>query len=160
MGPVRRVAVTLLAAALLVAGCSDPQPALTKQGDPLGALEALADCQGTPAAEGEAPEGLLLPEGAVIQKVTPQGPLVNVTAYVPLTPVQFEQSYRELDVEILISENEIYEAEMLVSDGTHRNFLKAAALCKNGSSVLAVVAPEVDAEGLPVPQQAAATPTP
>ena len=158
MGSVRCAAVAV--ALLVLAGCSDPEPALTKQGDPLGALEALADCQGMPAGDAEAPEGLLLPEGAVIQKVSPQGPLVNVTAYVPLTPVQFEQTYREMDVEILIAENEIYESELLVSDGTHRNFLKAAALCKKGSSVLAVVAPEVDAEGLPVPQRAAATPTP
>lgn len=147
-----RTAAAVVAAVLAVAGCSDPQPALTREGDPLGPLEALGDCQGTPAEEGEAPEGLLLPDEATIQRVTPQGPLVNVTAYVPMTPVQFEQSYRDLDVEILISENEIYESEMLVSDGTHRNFLKAAALCKEGSSVLAVVAPEVDAEGLPVPQ--------
>ena len=156
MGPLRSAAAFV--ALLVVAGCSDPEPALTRQGDPLGPLEALAECEGTPAADGEAPEGLILPEGAVIQKVTPQGPLVNVTAYVPLTPVQFEQTYRDLDVEILISENEVYEAEMLVSDGTHRNFLKAAALCRQGSSVLAVVAPEVDAEGLPVPQNAPATP--
>jgi hypothetical protein len=152
MAHVRTAAVAVAALAMLA--CGDPQPELTEQGDPLGPLEALADCEGLPAAEGEAPDGLMLPDGAIIQKVTPQGPLVNVTAYVPMTPVQFEQTYRELDVEILITENEIYEAELLVSNGTHRNFLKAAALCKEGSSVLAVVAPEVDAEGLPVPQRA------
>lgn len=157
MGSLRTVAVAV--ALLAVVGCSDPEPQVTDRGDPLGQLEALADCQDPPAAQGEAPEGLMLPEGAVIQKVTPQGPLVNVTAYVPMTPVQFEESYRELGVEILISENEIYEAEMLVSDGSHRNFLKAAALCKKGSSVLAVVAPEVDAEGLPIPQNAPTPPT-
>jgi hypothetical protein len=146
-----------IAAAVAVLGmlaCSAAEPALTEQGDPLGPLEALADCEGLPAADGEPPEGLMLPDGAIIQKVSPQGPLVNVTAYVPMTPVQFEQTYRDLDVEILITENEIYEAELLVSNGTHRNFLKAAALCKEGSSVLAVVAPEVDADGLPVPQRA------
>lgn len=150
MGPLR--AAVIVVAGLGILACSDPQPALNRQGDPLGPLEALSDCEGLPAAGGEAPQGLLLPDGAVIQKVTPQGPLVNVTAYVPMTPVQFEQTYRDLGVEILITENEIYEAELLVSDGTHRNFLKAAALCKEGSSVLAVVAPEVDAEGLPIPQ--------
>lgn len=143
---------SLAAAVLALVACSDEQPALNAQGDPLGPLEALAECDAAPDPGGEAPDGLLLPDDAVIQNVTPQGPLVNVTAYVPMTPVQFEQVYRELDVEILISENEIYEAELLVSDGRHRNFLKAAALCKQGSSVLAVVAPEVDAEGLPVPQ--------
>jgi hypothetical protein len=152
MGSVRGAAVAVALLALLA--CGDPQPQLNERGDPLGPLEALADCEGLPAAEGEAPDGLLLPDGAIIQKVTPQGPLVNVTAYVPMTPVQFEQTYRDLGVEILITENEIFEAELLVSDGTHRNFLKAAALCKEGSSVLAVVAPEVDAEGLPVPQRA------
>lgn len=150
MGPLRTAAVAV--ALLAVTACSEPTPELTRQGDPLGPLEALADCEAAPPAEGEAPEGLLLPEEAVIQNVTPQGPLVNVTAYVPMTPVQFQQTYEDLGVDILLSENEVYEAELLVSDGTHRNFLKAAALCKEGSSVLAVVAPEVDAEGLPVPR--------
>lgn len=149
-----RIAIVVAAMLLPPLACSETEPALNDQGDPLGPLEALADCGPPPDSEGEAPEGLVLPDDAVIQKTTPQGPLVNVTAYVPMTPVQFEQVYRELDVEILISENEIFEAELLISDGTHRNFLKAAALCKEGSSVLAVVAPEVDAEGLPVPQGA------
>lgn len=150
MGLMRTAATAV--AALAFIGCSDPQPEVTRQGDPVGPLEALPDCDAPPAPDGEAPEGLLLPDDAVIQNVTPQGPVVNVTAYVPMTPVQFQQVYEDLDVDILISENEIYEAELLVSNGTHRNFLKAAALCKEGSSVLAVVAPEVDAEGLPVPQ--------
>ena len=148
----------VLAAMLVLVACSDPQPAVNAKGDPMGPLEALADCDQTPAANGEAPEGLLLPDGAVIQDVTPQGPLVNVTAYVEMTPVQFQQTYDDRGLEILVSENEIFEAELLVSDGKYRNFLKAAALCKKGSSVLAVVAPEVDAEGLPVPQGGGASP--
>lgn len=148
----------VLAAMLALVACSDPQPAVNGKGDPMGPLEALADCEQTPTADGQAPEGLLLPEGAVIQDVTPQGPLVNVTAYVEMTPVEFQQTYDDLDLEILVSENEIFEAELLVSDGEYRNFLKAAALCKRGSSVLAVVAPEVDAEGLPIPQGGAASP--
>ena len=124
-------------------------------------LAALPACASAPAATRGDVEGLILPEGSVITKVTPQKPLVNVNAYVPLTPAAFEASFRDIDdVTILFSENEIYEAEMLISDGTHRNFHKATATCQRGSNVLAVVAPEVDAAGLPLPSRATATPIP
>ena len=64
------------------------------------------------------------------------------------------------DITVLLSENEVYEAELLVTNGKHRTFLKATATCAKGSQVLAVVAPEIAAKGLPVPQRATATPTP
>jgi hypothetical protein len=158
--PLPRAAAVLLAV-VLAGGCGQPEPALTAQGDPLGPLEALPECEAPPSPSADAPEGLVLPDSAVVQQVTPQDPLVNVTAYVPMTPVQFEQAYAELDgIEILITENEVYEAELLISNGTHRNFFKAAATCSQGSAIIAVVAPEVDAEGLPVPAQATASPAP
>jgi hypothetical protein len=124
-------------------------------------LGALPACASPPAAVPAEVEGLVLPEGSIITKVTPQKPLVNVNAFVPLTPAAFEVSFREIDdVTILFSENEIYEAEMLISNGTFRNFHKATATCQRGSTVLTVVAPEVDAEGLPLPSRATATPIP
>lgn len=102
----------------------------------------------------------MLPAGSVVNSVTEQKPLVTVIAFVPLTPIEFEAAYPEMDgIEVLVTENEIYEAELLVSNGTHRNFLKATATCSTGSNLVAVVAPEVDAEGLPLPQ-GAATPRP
>ena len=135
-----------------------PQPTI----DPLGPLAALPDCPSPPAGRDERVAGLALPDGSVLTAVQPQDPLTTVQALVPLTPAQFEAYYADrADLEVLITENEVYEAELLVSDGSHRNFLKATATCSTGSQVLAVVAPEVDAEGLPIPQGAAtATPAP
>ena len=147
----------MLACLLLVAvgACSSaPPPADTR--DPTGPLEALAECPAPAPAITEGVQGLILPEGALVQQVTPSDPLTNIAAYVEMTPVEFEQYYRNRDgIEVLVGENEIYEAEMLVSDGTHRNFLRATAVCRRGVQIVGVVAPEVDAEGLPVPQGAA-----
>ena len=133
-----------------------PQPTIAA----LGPLLALPECPSLPAGLPEEVAGLLLPDDSIITAVQPQDPLTTVQSFVPLTPVQFEAHYADrAGIEVLLTENEVYEAELLVSDGSHRNFLKATATCSTGSQVLAVVAPEVDAEGLPIPQ-GAGTPTP
>lgn len=137
-------------------GEATPQPT----DDAFGPLHALPDCPSPPPGRPDEVAGLLLPEGSVVTTVQPQDPLTTVQSFVPLTPVQFEAHYADrAGIEVLVSENEVYEAELLISDGSHRNFLKATASCSTGSQVLAVVAPEVDAEGLPLPQ-GGATPAP
>ena len=153
--------LSALLCAVALASCGEP-PAAAPQGevDPLAPLEALPACPAAPAPLREGVKGLIVPRRTIIQKVEAQKPLVNVTAFVPMTPAQFEATYKAMTgIEILISENEIYEAELLVSDGSYRNFIKATATCSTGSQLVVVVAPEVDAEGLPVPQ-GAATATP
>lgn len=156
---------TLTAASMLavlaLAACGNGDAAPVEQGDPTGPLEALPACAQPPEPTTDEVRGLLLPEGAVVTSVQEQGPVTNVTGYVRMTPVAFEKYYADGDLNVLISENEIYEAELLVSDGEFRNFFKATATCRDGADVLVVVAPEVDAEGLPVPQGLdAATPAP
>ncbi len=155
----RRAAFACAAAALLSA-CSDggPAPASQATNDP---LSALPPCATAPAGVDEDVDGLLLPDAAVTTQVTRQDPLVNVSGYVAMTPEALQLSYADRDdIEVLLSENEIFEAELLISDGDHRNFIKATATCQQGSQVLVVVAPEVDAAGLPVPQGAGAPPPP
>lgn len=160
----RRLCALVLA--LAVAACGSGQPAATStSGGPTGAgpLAALPECTSPPARRPDIDKvrGLSLPDGSVITNVTQQDPLVTVLAFVPLTPAQFEAAYPNMDsIEVLITENEVFEAELLVSNGEYRNFFKATATCQNGSNVLAVVAPEVDAEGLPVPQRATPAPSP
>lgn len=162
MWPHRVLVVVALSVGL--AGCADPpsaQPQPTPQATADGQLAGLPDCPPPPAASGDQVEGLTAPADTVVTGVQEQQPLTNVTGYSPMTPAQFEASFRTMDdVTILLSENEVFEAELLVTNGTHRTFLKATATCKQGSSVLAVVAPEVDAEGVPLPRGATATPTP
>ena len=164
----------MLAAAVLLAGltaCANqpavqptPAPTPTPAAVPTAVgseLTGLPDCPSPPPASGETVEGMTAPAGTIVTKVVQQDPLTNVNGYVAMTPAQFEGSFRALEeITILLSENEIYEAELLVTNGTHRTFFKATAICKRGSTLLAVVAPEVDAEGLPLPQRATATPAP
>ena len=159
----------MLAAAVLLAGltaCANqpavqPPPAAAVPTAGGSELTALADCPSPPPASVDTVEGMTAPPGTVVTKVVQQDPLTNVNGYVPMTPAQFEASFRTLEeVTILLSENEVYEAELLITNGTHRTFFKATATCRRGSTLLAVVAPEVDAEGLPLPQRATATPAP
>ncbi len=151
-GATRVAAGALLAAlAVLAPGCSQPPPFDVTSPAPLTALPA---CEAPPAAaaDGEV-AGLVLPEGGIVTGVEPGTPLTSVTAYVGATPIALRQQLEARgDLEMLISEDEVYEAELLVSDGSYRTYLKATAVCAEGSTLLAVVAPELDAAGLPIPQ--------
>jgi hypothetical protein len=144
--------LVLLAALLLAAACAPGGGEATPTFDPTGPLQALPPCQTPPPAADADVDGIVLPEGAVITEVTPQGPVTQVTGFAPLTPVQIEVAIQEReDLEILQLENEIFEAEGLVSNGTHRTYLKATAICDRGSQFIAVVAAEVSAQALPSP---------
>ena len=140
-------------AALLAAACAaSGVPAAQQTPDYSGPLTALLACEAPPEGTGEVVKGLIAPEGIIVIDVRVQKPLTNVTAYIEQTPIQFEAAYTKMaDISILSSENEIFEAEMLISDGKYRNFLKAAAACDQGSQLLIVIAPEIAAKDLPTP---------
>lgn len=145
---------------LLLIGCgdADSQTGFDPNEPPTGPLTALSECGALPApAEVPVPDGAQLPDGAVVTSSLEQGPLVNVTAEVHTTPVNIRLAYEARDdLELIVVEDEVFEAELLVSDGTHRTYIKASATCQTGSTVLAVVAPENDDAPLPVPSAAAA----
>ena len=145
--------LSLVLAALVVAACADSGvPAAQQTPDLAGPLQALPPCEAPPEGTGEVVKGLIAPEGIIVTDVRVQKPLTNVTAYIEQTPVQFEAIYTKMpDITILSSENEIFEAEMLISDGKYRNYFKAAAACNQGSQLLIVIAPEIAAKDLPTP---------
>lgn len=149
----------VLAAALVAClGCG-PEPISPLDADPDDPLAALPPCEDPPAGSGEEVAGIELPEDAVVTEVTEGQPLTTVLGYSSRTPVQIRRDYAERDdLEIFFIEDEIYESEALLGNGTHRTYMKARAVCDRGSRLLLVVAPELDAAGLPVPTQA--TPTP
>ena len=150
-----RRAGAAIAAALLV-GCGGEEPIPPSAAIPTGPLVALPECGPPPPPSGGPVEGLIVPTGFVTTSVTPQGPLTQVTGWVPLTPVQVEVDLGAAEgVTVLSLENEIYEAEALLSRGGFRTYLKAAAMCQTASTLVAVVAREVEASGLPVPTGAA-----
>ncbi len=52
----------------------------------------------------------------------------------------------------LTLEDEVFEAEVLFASGPRRVYVRALAVCDRGSQLLAVVAPNPEARGLPMPQ--------
>jgi hypothetical protein len=145
------VALVAVAAAWAggLAACGGPpaQDALT------GPLTAFPSCQGQPTVPAAEPvAGMATPRGIVLLQSSAQGPVRNAVGYVERTPVQIRIEYeRRDDLELLHSEDEVFESELLVSDGTHRTFVRATAICDRGSNVLMVVAPEGEEQGLPEP---------
>lgn len=68
--------------------------------------------------------------------------LIEVHGYIATTPIRVRQFYeREPDLTILDLEDEIVEAEVLVERGAHRTYMKANAVCSDGSTILAMVGP-------------------
>ena len=159
--------VTVLLVGLLTTACTST-PTFDPNQPATGPLVALPDCEDSPVASAAGadggtgdeqgpdgitlPDGIALPEGTVPSQAVPQGPITTVTGYVPVTPVNVRLGFeaRE-DLEAIIIEDEVFEAEVLVSDATHRTYVKATAICATGSTVTAMVAAELDAQGLPVP---------
>lgn len=162
----RLAAVLLLAAACGDAATPpDAQATATRPANPasvdpalLSPLTALGPCPSpAPADAGlTRPEGLYLPPGAAVTKITETGPLTNVQGYVGMTPIQIRVDYASQDsLEVLQLEDEGFESEALLTDGEHRLFIKAQAICDQGSVFAAVLAPENAAAAVPVPTGAA-----
>ncbi|MBW3664085.1 MAG: hypothetical protein KY469_13375 [Actinobacteria bacterium] len=145
--------------AIALTGCGGDDTMQANLADvPTGPLTGLPPCGEAPEPLAEPPEveGLVLPEGAEITQVTETAPLTNVTAYVERTPVQIRLELEaDPELEILVSEDEVLEAELLVTDGEHRTFVKARAICDRASVVVGVVAPEEASDVVPVPTGAA-----
>lgn len=156
--------------AMAVAGCSAPVPSAAPTGPPVGSasavagsidpqllqpLAALGPCELSPSpvpASERSVAGLHLPPEAIVVEVQDAGPATNVRGYVPMTPVQLRVHYqRRDDLRKLLVEDEIRESEVLATDGTYRQFVKAQAVCRLGSLFVAVIAPESAADAVPTP---------
>lgn len=127
------------------------------------AFAALPPCQALPEAVDEtAADIALLPE-AVVTAVDKLGPLVSVRGFIGMTPVAVHEAYDSRDddaLEVIISENEVFEVEILAARGDHRTFLRGRAVCSEGTEFQAVVVSEEDADRLPIPAGAAASRAP
>ena len=156
-----RPVVAALAAGLLIAGCatspaSAPAPTDVPGGPDVSALPPCEE-QPSPPALPEVP-GLTLPEEAVVFFVQEVGTLTQVQGVVELQPVDVRAYYEGRDdLDVLAVEDEVFEAEILFSDGTWRTFVKAQVLCATGSNFTATVGSEEDAAAVPTP---AGTPQP
>lgn len=153
----------LACGAAISVGCSGGAPGVAGTDDPVTApsgvdpailepLQAYGPCEDEPVggSDGTAVEGLHLPDDAVITSTAATGAATSVQGYVPWTPVQLRVWFQQqADLEILEIEDEVFESEALVSDGTHRMFVKAQAVCELGSMLVARVAPESAPDAVP-----------
>jgi hypothetical protein len=104
----------------------------------------------SPGREVSKVRGLLLPQKTIVYSVRRQGPITTVQGFVPMNPVQVREYYeKDPDIQIIVSEDEFVESELLFSNGNVRNFVKARASCREGSDIVTVIARELTA--LPAP---------
>ena len=105
------------------------------------------------------PPGAVMPPTARLTAVRDQLPLVQLNGYVESTPVAVREWIEsQPDLTVVVSEDEGYESELLVTDGTWRTFVKARAVCAEGSLLAEVIAPEDSAAALPTPAGSPAPP--
>ncbi|TDC49727.1 hypothetical protein E1212_17340 [Jiangella ureilytica] len=151
------VAVAALTAimALTLAGCGSSGDDPAGPGDPGDAMLAnLPSCDRVPLDE--APEtddtvdGLVLPDGARVTSVVEQGALVTVEGSIRMTPLDLRADYESRsDIELLRIEDEVFETEVLLQSQGRRMYLRATALCADGTALMAVVGPDSEDAGLP-----------
>ncbi|MEO3745488.1 hypothetical protein [Plantactinospora sp. B5E13] len=151
-----RARVCLVAVALLgLAGCGGGSAQTPTAGDRGQAMLAnLPSCDRVPMDAGREVSGevtgLVLPAGARVTSTVPQGALTTVEATVRMTPLDVRAHYQgRTDVEVLNVEDEIFESEVLLRAGQRRMYLRATALCADGTALTAVVGPDSDDAGLP-----------
>lgn len=94
--------------------------------------------------------GLILPDGATVTSVVEQGRLTTVEATIRMTPLDVRTFYQnDAGVDVLRAEDEVFESEVLVRAQQRRMYLRATALCADGTALTAVVGPDTDDAGLP-----------
>lgn len=142
-------AATLLA---LLAGCGGGAQA--PSGGNRDLLANLPSCDRVPLDQ--EPEvtadvpGLVLPDGARVTSVVEQGALTSVEATVRMSPLDVRAHYEQrTDIDLLRVEDEIFETEVLARTQDRRMYLRAGALCADGTTLTAMVGPDTDDAGLP-----------
>lgn len=141
---------------LLAAGCSgSPSPSGGQPGINPGAADPYARlpaCR-TPEGSGRSTVETVLPPGAVVTSSQSEGPVTTVTGFVAMTPVQVRAFYERDQTRLTVrqAEDEIYEAEVFGAVGQLRQFIKATAICRDGSQLMAVAARGRAASAVPTP---------
>lgn len=141
----------LVAVVPLVAACGGAEPA-GDRGDAM--LANLPSCDRVPLDEASEVStdvsGLVLPDGARVTSVVEQDAMVSVEGTVRMTPLDLRADYEARDdVELLRVEDEVFETEVLLRSAGRRMYLRATALCADGTSLMAVVGPDSEDAGLP-----------
>jgi hypothetical protein len=117
-------------------------------------LANLPSCDRVPLDE--APEvdadvtGLVLPDDARLTSVLEQGSLTSVDGTIRMTPLDLRADYENRsDLDVVRIEDEIFETEVLIRADGRRMYLRATALCADGTALTAVVGPDSEDADLP-----------
>ena len=98
------------------------------------------------------PPGSVMPPTARLTAVRAEPPLTQLNGYVESTPAEIREWIEaQPDLEVVMSVDNGDESELLVTDGTWRTFVKARAVCADGSLLAEVIAPEGSDAVLPTP---------
>ena len=141
----------MLLAAALLAGCggesarpaASPPPAGSAASPPPAGAAVPRGC------EKAKPETVITePIAGLVAPLTPvqfeaaekTGSAIRARGFVALEPGAFVAEFRaRTDVQLLFSENEGFDAEVLVAAGATQTFYKLTQACDGGSEVVAVV---------------------
>jgi hypothetical protein len=148
-----RACVLALAALVALVGCGGTE-ASGEADRGRGLLSNLPSCDrvslGERAGASADVTGLVLPEGATVTSVVEQNGLTTVEATVRMTPLDVRAFYQnDAAVDVLRAEDEVFESEVLVRAEQRRMYLRATALCADGTALTAVVGPDSEDAGLP-----------
>lgn len=141
------------AAVVLLAACSGAPPQSPPATGGAFDMSSLPVCAEQPSPP-PVPEvaGLTLPDEATVFSVYEVGSLTQAEGMVEMSPVEVRTYYEQRDdLQLLSVEDERVEAEILVSDGTHRIFVKAQVACATASNFTATVGAEAEAGAMPTP---------
>ena len=147
---IRVLAATVVVLPLLAA-CGDASGSAGGERD---LLANLPSCDRVPMDEDPEVDtdvpGLALPAGARITSVVQQGVLTSVEATLRMSPLDVRAHYEQrTDIDVLRVEDEIFETEVLARTQQRRMYLRASALCAEGSSLTVVMGPDSEDAGLP-----------
>jgi hypothetical protein len=149
-----RLLIVLAALVVVAAACGQPAPATAPSPSAGATFDlGLPDCGMPPSPSAEAPPpGAVMPPRSRITAVRIQPPLAQLNGYVESTPREVREWIESQDhLEVVVSEDEGYESELLVTDGRRRTFIKAQAICADASLLAEVIADEDAASMLPTP---------
>lgn len=139
----------------------EPAPtAVAGEPIPLGCEPAV------PATRVATPRGLVVPDGVrVIAESTRKRPdddrITVVEGYVERVPSQLVKEFKAAKgIEIQFSEDEEFEAELLVSDGRYRAFWKVVRACLAASRFTALYSSERTGDAVAGAAPATKTPVP
>lgn len=159
------VAVVLVLAAACAAPPEDPPAATTAPGATAAAVIAPEDmsperlepllgfgpCDPPAVQPVEAEVDIPLPPTAIVADIQDQGAIVQYQGYVERTPVESMVALLDVDGwETLQAEDEVFEAEVLLSRDNQRLFFKTQAVCERGAAFVAVLGTDAP---VPTPSQ-------